>query len=42
MIAEKQSYISRWRYRFRRRRVCLSSLIAYRERVSGMELETSE
>ena len=27
MIAEKRSYIFRWRSRFRRRRVCLSSLI---------------
>ena len=28
MIAEKRSYIFRWRSRFRRRRVCLSSLKA--------------
>ena len=28
MIAETRSYIFRWRSRFRRRRVCLSSLIA--------------
>ena len=27
MIAEKRSYIFRWRSRFRRRRVCLSSLM---------------
>jgi len=27
MIAEKRSYIFRWRSRFRRRRVCLSSLL---------------
>ena len=27
MIAETRSYIFRWRYRFRRRRVCLSSLM---------------
>ena len=29
MIAEKRSYIFRWRSRFRRRRVCLSSLYIY-------------
>ena len=28
MIAEKRSYIFRWRSRFRRRRVCLSSLLS--------------
>ena len=29
MIAETRSYIFRWRFRFRRRRVCLSSLILF-------------
>ena len=29
MIAETRSHIFRWRSRFRRRRVCLSSLISY-------------
>ena len=29
IIAETRSYISRWRSRFRRRRVCLSSLMSY-------------
>jgi len=29
MIAEKRSYIFRWRSRFCRRRVCLSSLLCY-------------
>ena len=29
MIAEKRSYIFRWRSRFRRRRVCLSSLLPH-------------
>ena len=29
IIAEKRSYIFRWRSRFRRRRVCLSSLLCF-------------
>ena len=37
MIAEKGSYIFRWRSRFRRRRVYLSSLICQRWRISYLE-----
>ena len=35
-IAETRSYIFRWRSRFRRRRVCLSSLQSWTKRVENM------
>ena len=37
MIAEKRSYIFRWRSRFRRRRVCLSSLISLTRRTQVLK-----
>ena len=42
MIAEKWSYIFRWRFRFRRRRVCLNSLIISRREKNENVCEMSE
>ena len=38
MIAETRSYIFRWRSRFRRRRVCLSSLMLHNLRLAPVKL----
>ena len=37
MIAETRSYISRWRSRFRRRRVCFNSLFQFCERDTDIQ-----